>query len=581
MSSVKVTITALLFILSCSLSHAIENREGKKYWVYIKPEYVSSSEEWKQVLVKLEQTGFKVFRISKWFNAISGTSSTETEQKIASFEEVLSMRNVNIFTKEKISPPHHKAVDIPTLTLPYGVNYAAYNLCGIPAVHALLDSVLPVGDKGKYGKGVRMALLDDGFSLRHEAFSHIDSSRILATRDYVRPLWDTSFTHGYDTIVEKEEGEAEGEGNHGTAVMSIIAGRYANKYFGVAPDVSLILAKTELTRICDGIICKEVEIIEEEDNWVAAVEWAVDTMHANIISSSLGYRKEFTDNRPDYPDSLLDGKTLMVTLAAEKAFEKGTIVITSIGNDWHRQPTTLGAPADGKNTIAVGAVDANGKLAYYSSSGPTYDGRIKPDILAPGHLAYCAWGENNAYSRLTGTSFAAPIVAGIAALAMQYSSITSTPITADSLIQRIRKSAFSPIDKDSLVSGWGYGIIDAYKTVCGKNRTTQFTYYDTGYIKFSVLPSPVRVSKELEFTVTTDNMLFADERIDTLRIIVYTLSGKTIQEFKIREAEVGPVTTIKWDLTSSTGARIVPGVYLYNSYFRGKKRNGKIAVIGN
>jgi hypothetical protein len=112
----------------------------------------------------------------------------------------------------------------------------------------------------------------------------------------------------------------------------------------------------------------EAAEIVEEDNWIAAAEWAVDTMGAQIISSSLGYRNGFTDNTPDYPNSMMDGKTVPITIAAESAYVHGAIVVKSIGNSHHNSITTLSAPSDGKNTLAVGAVDANGILATYSSS---------------------------------------------------------------------------------------------------------------------------------------------------------------------------------------------------------------------
>jgi hypothetical protein len=205
---------------------------------------------------------------------------------------------------------------------------------------------------------------------------------------------------------------------------------------GPAFGADFALAKTEIK-------LSETQI--EEDNWVAGVEWA-DDLGADIVSSSLGYQDWYT-----YED--MDGNTALCTIAADLAVSKGIVVVNSAGNERITTWYHIIAPADGDSVIAVGAVDLQGGLASFSSAGPTFDGRIKPDVVARGVQTYCAWA-NGGYGGASGTSLSAPLVAGVCALLLEIHP-DWTPIQVREALWHTASQADDP---DNL---YGYGIANA------------------------------------------------------------------------------------------------------------------------
>jgi len=241
-------------------------------------------------------------------------------------------------------------------------------------------------ENGFNGKGIRIAIFDAGFPTvdTNPAFDLIrKEKRIIATYDFAKKK---EFVYSYNT--------------HGTMVFSCIGGMIDGKKIGLATGAEFLLARTEITG----------EFFSEEENWLAAVEWA-DKNGADIINSSLGY----TYNR--YFTEDMDGKTSMVSRAANMAAHKGILVVNAIGNDGTTDWKVLGAPADADSVLSVGGISpATDIHMNFSSYGPTSDFRMKPNISA-----YCRTVVS-AQSKLTissGTSFASPLIAGFAACAWQ------------------------------------------------------------------------------------------------------------------------------------------------------------------
>jgi subtilisin family serine protease len=246
----------------------------------------------------------------------------------------------------------------------------------------------PLADAGVDGTGVRIAIFDSGFDTQNPAFTGITPA---AQYDFVFR----------DTIVRNEAADAPGAHGHGTAVWSLFAGTVPGRLRGVARGATYLLAKTEDIR---------TETRVEEDNYIAALEWA-DSIGVDIVSSSLAYL--VFDNGFSYTPSQLNGDVAVTTLAADSAVRRGILVVTAAGNTG---PTSrsLWTPADGDSVLAIGAEDSLGNLATFSSRGPTADGRIKPDFTAPGVAVCVVLGSGVA--RLDGTSFATPLLAASAAL---------------------------------------------------------------------------------------------------------------------------------------------------------------------
>ncbi|MDQ2769071.1 MAG: S8 family serine peptidase, partial [Bacteroidota bacterium] len=248
---------------------------------------------------------------------------------------------------------------------------------------------------GFTGQGMRIAVFDVGFRglPGHPAFQElIDSKRIVATHDFLR----------------NRENVFLG-GSHGTEVMGCLAGRLPaapdgtpGPALGLAPAAEYLLARTEQLHR---------ERYAEEEAWLAAVEWA-DRLGADVINSSLAY----TEQR--YFPEQMDGRRSLIARAANLAARKGLLVVSAAGNDGDDDWVRIGTPADADSALAVGGLDPEtGLHLAFSSVGPTADRRLKPNLAAFGVVLTTTPGGN--YERLEGTSFAAPLIAGLAACLWQ------------------------------------------------------------------------------------------------------------------------------------------------------------------
>ncbi len=370
---------------------------------------------------------------SRWLNAVSVEATGQSLERISRFRFVRRVDEVLVYTfhdpvidplTEIIPEPIPKADLAGPLALDYGMSFSQVDLMNVPALHNL----------GYSGQGVLICMLDSGFkNLGHEALDHLD---IIAT-------WD--FVNG-DPHVFDEEGQM-GTGNHGTNTLGTIAGYEPGELIGPAFGASFLLGKTENT---------EYERHIEEDHWIAGAEWA-DTMGADIISSSLGYRDEFSQGEGDYSWQDMDGNTTAVAKGANIAASRGILIVNSAGNEGQSLSgrNTLVSPSDSAFVLAAGAVNSQGSRVNFSSVGPTADGRIKPDLMAMGQSVYSASSlDPDEYVFVDGTSFACPLVAGVAALILEIN-----PLWTNQDVMTAMKSTASRFDSPN--NGYGWGIVDA------------------------------------------------------------------------------------------------------------------------
>ncbi len=289
-------------------------------------------------------------------------------------------------------------------------------------------NVRPLADAGATGAGVRIAILDAGFNTLDPAFAGVT---VTAQRDFVFG----------DSVVRNEANDAPGAQFHGTAVWSLFAGLVPGRLVGMARGASYLLAKSEDIR-------SETRV--EEDHYVGALEWA-DSIGVDIVSSSLGYLR--FDNGFGYVPSQMNGDVAVTSVAADSATARGILIVTAAGNEGPGF-RTLVTPGDADSVITVGAEDSLGVITSFSSRGPTADGRLKPDLTAPG-LDICTI-SGGSLGRLAGTSFATPLLASAAALVKQMHP-TLGPVA---LRAALRANASNRAAPDS-IRGWGRPDVSA------------------------------------------------------------------------------------------------------------------------
>jgi len=243
--------------------------------------------------------------------------------------------------------------------------------------------------EGLTGEGVTVGVIDSGVDVTHP-----DLAAIVAAQ--------TDFSTGTPTT-----GEVHDNVGHGTAVASILAGSGAasdGRYRGVAPGARLVSAKVGDWEVTESAV-------------IAAMEWTAGVEHAKVVNMSLGF-----------PNTA--GSDPMETAVNEMTEKYGTLFVVAVGNDGNNgnNPNNgddyiIGSPADAAAALSVGAVDRDDQLAAFSSRGPGLDGdTIKPEITGPGvdiTHALSSDAGSGSYASGSGTSFAAPHVAGSAAILAQ------------------------------------------------------------------------------------------------------------------------------------------------------------------
>lgn len=339
---------------------------------------------------RVERAGGRIRVVSRWLRGVSAEVDSAAAARLARLPEIRRIEPVGVFRRAAVDPPVGAAQMAATAAADsfWGANFDALQEMRIPLANSTF---------GATGKDVRIAIFDTGFNPAHEALAPL---KVIAKRDFIQG----------DTIVRDQPGDRAGQQAHGTLTWSILGGKAVGRLVGPAYEAEFVLAKTEEDT-------PGSDSHADEDRWVAAAEWVVDSLGVQIISSSLGYRYDFPDG--DYPFSMMNGATTPTTRAANVAARKGVLVVNSTGNRGPA-PGSLSAPADADTIVAVGAVTATDSIASFSGRGPTADNRVKPDVVARGVNVTGADGSTVAgYRVASGTSVAAPLIAGAAALLKQ------------------------------------------------------------------------------------------------------------------------------------------------------------------
>lgn len=426
-------------------------------------------------LTQLQQHGIVVLRTSKWLNAASVFA---TQSQIESLRKLPFIADIKPVMQMKRQEESLEPLSLKTTSYSYGSSWNQISMLGGNVLH----------DANSRGQGMLIAVLDAGF-VGVDSFSAFDSlfaqSSILLTKDFVDG--DNNVYHG---------------SSHGTSVLSVMGAVIDGELIGAAPKAEYLLLRSE-----DA--ASETTI--EEDNWVAAAEFA-DSVGAQIINSSLGYTT-FDGGWGDYTFQDLDGRTATTTLAALMAARKGILVVNSAGNEGANSWRHIITPADADSILAVGGVDQFGVRVGFSSQGPSADGRIKPEVCAKAQAVIVVSGFGT-LSAANGTSFASPLIAGMAACLWQ----RHPTATNYQVRQAIIESASQFLTPDTLL---GYGIpnfvlADYYLSVIGQEEFTQ------PGSEIMLYPNPFDAQLSLHIDLET--------LPESVQIQVYTINGALLNE---------------------------------------------------
>lgn len=374
----------------------------------VNPSYVS----------QIRQTGAKVWYTSRWLNAVlvEATSAQLTAiralSSVKGIEFNRALRAARLSAEKQTNATQQKfGMD----AFNYGVSLSQIQMLGADAMH----------DQGYNGKGMLVAILDAGFlnSNTNPALSTLFADkRVVVTYDFV----------ANETSVYEDH-------SHGNNVFSIMASFKENSLIGPAYGASYALLRTE---------DDNSESRLEEANWLIAAEYA-DSLGVDVINTSLGYN-QFDNEADDYTYADMNGKTTLITRAADWAAATGMIVVASAGNEGASAWKYISAPADADSVLAVGAVGSTKALASFSSIGPSADGRVKPDVCAQGALTVLS-NQAGTVTAGNGTSYSAPLIAGLVTAFWQ----SQPQLTAMQVIDCIRRAGdrfASPTPQ------FGYGI---------------------------------------------------------------------------------------------------------------------------
>jgi hypothetical protein len=365
----KSPLLALLILIFSGIE---TTARATAYWVFLSEEGNPT-----EVRENLANVG-KIRTYSRWLRAFSVEVQRES---VAGLKSVNGVSQVRPFPHGRLwETEEQEPQDLFQRDSFYGPSWSQNNMLGITDLH----------QQGWDGSGVRICIIDTGFKLDHDA---LQSVNVVAAWDFINS----------DADPGPQAGDPTGQELNGTRSLGVIAGYAPGWLVGPAYGAEYCLAKTEMVDTEEQI---------EEDYWVAAMEWA-DSLGADIIVSGLNYYAWYT------PEDL-DGQTAVITLAANEAAQRGILVVNSTGNTGDNSFQYIAPPADAFGILSVGSVDTSRTLSSFSGRGPTVDGRIKPELVAPGQHCYTVNPyTTNYYYRADGTGYSAMLTAGLAALVWQ------------------------------------------------------------------------------------------------------------------------------------------------------------------
>ncbi len=375
----------------------------------------------------LRSTGARVRTVSCWLNAVSVEACAEQLAAVARLPFVDRIQPVRGYRARGAILDSPGGAGVSGSRAFYGVSEAQLDQIGLIDLHT----------RGFTADGVIIGVLDTGFRCTHDAFQlPAHPLQVVAEWDFVNN----------DPNTGPEAGDLPNQHEHGTLILGTMGAYQPNTIVGGAYDAAFVLAKVE-------DVSSEYSL--EEDFFVAGLQF-IEANGGDVATSSLIIRDV-------YGADDLDGMTSVMTVGFNTATENGVHCFQGAGNEGNdSDPATnhLMFPADAIQTITVGAIDSAGQTAWFSSDGPTVDGRVKPEVLARGVNTHTVSHDSDTTTRTaSGTSLATPLAAAVAACL-----VSAHP---DWTVDQMRAALMHTAD-GYLADGThdplfvrGYGILDA------------------------------------------------------------------------------------------------------------------------
>ncbi len=447
----------------------------------------------------------------KWFNGIVVRSDINVKNQIALLSYVTAV-DASVVFRKGVKKSTQSFLNKSAILEDFGNAFLQNDMLGISQMH----------NEGYTGNGVLIAITDDGFlnTNINAGFNTLyTNGQVIGTHDLV----------DIDTSLYQQGG------GHGAEVFSIIAGSLSGQFSSPAIDADYMLFRTE-------DVSSESPL--EELNWVRAAELA-DSSGVDIIQVSLGYTT-FDDPALDHSWLDLDGASSYISKGASIAYQKGIIVVVSAGNEGDKAWKKILCPADVDGVLAIGAVDYTETRSGFSSYGNSADGRIKPDLMALGQ-GVSFIGTDGLVRAGSGTSFASPLISGLAAGLVQ----AHPTLTHKQIMYAMRLSADRYLNPDSY---YGYGIPNYTKA-------SQYATIMEDEASVFVFPNPFATSLSMKVQETAiGSMLDWD---------LYSINGQRIAKGKQVIAE---------SLVTLWSTEFIPaaGMYMLHVSIDGMRRTYKV-----
>ncbi|WP_246169162.1 S8 family peptidase [Rudanella paleaurantiibacter] len=373
-------------------------------------------------VAQIRQAGAEVLYTSRWLNAALIRTSASTLQRVLALPFVKGLEYGQTIGRARVGASGQtntagKFGQVAAEPLPYGFSSAQLNQLGLNQLH----------ERGFRGEGQLVAIMDSGFPNAN-------------TVSYLRPLVsENRIVATYDFVANNRN--VYDDDSHGLNVLSIMAATADNQLYGGAFKASYLLLRTENAATESPI---------EEAYWLLGAEMA-DSTGADVINSSLGYTEFDPDfSAVDHTYSQMDGRTTLVSRAAQWAAESGMVVVVSAGNEGASPWRYISAPSDAVDVLAVAATTTGDVRAAFSSFGPAPDGRVKPDVAAIGQGTILGNSSGRIVSG-SGTSFSSPLMASFVTTLWQ----AYPKLTAREIVGVVRRAGHQALNPDSQL---GYGI---------------------------------------------------------------------------------------------------------------------------